>query len=417
MKKRLQKIVDYPHILGHYLGYTDLTEIHSDWIRYMWRDAVDRTIMAHRGSYKTTAVVVVGAIWRTLFKPDERILICREEYGNACATLGEITKHYQSAKMSALYEMVYGEPLTITQCKADSITLGVKQSVTKEGNIEAIGLGGSSTGRHYDRIITDDIVTMNDRYSKAKREETKRYVQELQNIVNPSGAICHSCTTWHPEDATATMPEIKRYPVGTITIKGLTTEKLEQKRKSMTPSMYAANYELRHIADTDRLFPDPVFVPWDGRETIAYLDPAYSGKDTTAITIAGYNGKDILVKGYAWRRSVTELYATIAKHCIDNRCGKLVVERNADKGMSEAEMRKHFMYVTGCDEREPKVAKIDQYAKSNYGIIKFCEGIDKDYMQQINDYAHGIEPDDAPDSLAGAIRELLYRNREVRYIG
>ena len=37
----------------------------------------------------------------------------------------------------------------------------------------------------------------------------------------------------------------------------MTPKKLEEIKKSMTPSLFAANYELRHIASDDVIFDNP----------------------------------------------------------------------------------------------------------------------------------------------------------------
>ena len=50
----IEQIRQHPHILGHLGGKSLLTEMHSDWIRYIWDTTRSRSLKAHRGSYKST---------------------------------------------------------------------------------------------------------------------------------------------------------------------------------------------------------------------------------------------------------------------------------------------------------------------------------------------------------------------------
>ena len=53
-----QQAVDFlltnPYKLGHMLGFTKLTELHNGWIIDMVRGREDKTLQAHRSSYKTS---------------------------------------------------------------------------------------------------------------------------------------------------------------------------------------------------------------------------------------------------------------------------------------------------------------------------------------------------------------------------
>ena len=95
------------------------------------------------------------------------------------------------------------------------------------------------------------------------------------------------------------MPEPERWDCYSTGI--LTEAEIEEKRQSMAPSLFAANYELKHIAAEDALFKEPPkFIteaiarevlqnenakPEDLlRDGIAHLDAAYGGGDGTAFT-------------------------------------------------------------------------------------------------------------------------------------
>lgn len=405
---QLKKLIaSRPHLLGHYLGYDKLSEIHSYWILKSWGSNNDYVLQAHRNSYKTTAVLIVGIIWYLLFNPNKTVVVIRKEYDGAASILKAIIRHYQSEKMVSLYKLFGKKDFHVKEFKKDSIVLPTKTRVTKEGSIESIGIGGAVTGRHYDKIIADDIITIKDRISKAERERTKEFIRELENIKNVDGTITFTGTPWHKEDGFSILPEAEKFPIGSIDIEGFSEKKLRNIQERTTASLYAANYLLKHISSEDRVFPDPKFITWDDNIMCrAWLDPAYSGKNTTSLTLLQMQEKKAVIKGWAWRQDVTELYQKLTNICTNNLCGTLYIESNADKGLSAKDMREYYPSIQSINESENKHNKIISYAKQNFPEIYFDYDCQADYLSQIIDYEEGQEPDDAPDGLASLIRQL-----------
>ena len=67
-EKLLKRLYDKPHEFGQILGYKNLGPTHSDWIKEAYFSDKDITLLAHRGSYKTTAIIIVGSIWFYMFQ-------------------------------------------------------------------------------------------------------------------------------------------------------------------------------------------------------------------------------------------------------------------------------------------------------------------------------------------------------------
>src|SRR5699024_8171524 len=109
-----------------------------------------------------------------------------------------------------------------------------------------VGLRASLTGNHADIVVTDDIININDRISKAHRDRTKYVYQELQNIKNRGGRFINTGTPWHKDDAFTLMPNLIKYDCYDVGI--FTDEMIQKLRDSMSPSLLAANYEHKHVA-------------------------------------------------------------------------------------------------------------------------------------------------------------------------
>ena len=76
----------------------------------------------------------------------------------------------------------------------------------------------------------------------------------------------------------------------------------------MTASLFAANYELRHIASDDIIFTDPVTGadPALAEQGICHVDAAYGGEDYTALTICHKKEGKYYVFGKMWRKHVDD---------------------------------------------------------------------------------------------------------------
>lgn len=388
------------------IGYEKLTKDHSDWIRYIWLNSDERVIQAHRGSYKSVAIVVVGVVWFNLFNPNHTILICREEFDGARSVVREIAKAYDTAAIQSLFERFYNiETFQLVERSGLKVTLPTKTKPSKEPSIEGIGMGGSITGRHYDRIHTDDIITKKDRYSKKKREETKRFYYELKNVLNPGGVLTNSGTPWHKEDAFTVMAKPKRYPVGAIKLRAFTTAHIRKLKEGTTPSLYAANYLLKHISDEDRLFSDPVIGEHPKKiQYIGHLDAKYRGKDTMAYTIIGKFNNKLYARGWIFYENIEKKYAKITGLHKQFGVGTLHMETNADKGLAGTEFRKRGIIVSDYHEADNKHVKIISYLYKHWKSITWDADTDEGYMSQIVEYQEGEEPDDAPDSVASLLR-------------
>lgn len=416
MNEEIQKLLKEPYKLGHYLGFTKLRPFHSEWIRKYWLSKDDYILQAHRNSYKTTGVIVTGYIWYSLQYPDDTVLLVREEGKNAENTITTIAGLLKSEEVRYLYQELYGiKDFQLVKDNRNSIILPTKTKITIEGSLDCIGMGGSLTGRHYKKIIADDIITIKDRVSKAKREETKYVLMELENIKTADGTLSVSGTPWHKDDGFTILPTADKFPIGSIDIPDLTKIKIDDIRQRTTASLFASNYLLKHIAEEGRIFSEAKFIQWDRNQTCrGWVDPAYSGKCTTSLTLIYFDDKKIIVKGWAWRQDITELYEKIKIICGMYNCGTLFIESNADQGLSAKDMAKIYPSVRPIREKENKHNKIISYAKQNWIDIYFDNDCQEDYLSQVIDYEEGQEPMDAPDGLASLIRQIKPDNVSVK---
>ena len=414
MLKREQAIdllINHPLKYAHMLGFTKLGDMHEAWLKDMIRGEKDKTLMAHRRSYKTTCVSIALAEMIILL-PSYKCMFMRKTDSDVKEVIRQVRNILLDQHTMYIVRCIYGIDLVLTIQSATEINTNLSNDVKGTSQLVGIGTGGSLTGKHFDRIFTDDIINVNDRISKAERERTKVVYQELQNIRNSGGRIYNTLTPWHREDASTLMPDADKYDCYTTGI--LSKEELIEIKDSMTASLFAANYELKHIADDDVIFDNPK-VGADielARGGYDHLDSAYYGEDYSAYTAINIHNGKWYVYGRCWRKHVDDILEQIVELHNDMRCQKLHNELNADKGYVAKELRKRGVKVATYTETQNKYIKITSYLKFEWKDVIFVNGTDKEYIDMICDYNENAEHDDCPDGLSSLLR--IYQKKKQR---
>lgn len=407
--------VDYARMLG----FNKLAALHNDWIVEMLRGQQDKTLQASRGTYKTTSVSIALALICILL-PNKRTLFMRKTDIDVKEVIKQVQKILLDPHTQYLVNCIYGINLMLTVQSATEVSTNLTADNRGTNQLTGIGTGASITGKHFDRIFTDDIVNVQDRISKAERDRTKIIYQELQNVKNRGGRIFNTGTPWHKEDAFTIMPQAEKYNCYHDEIRKIITgEELEHIRRSMSPSLFAANYELQHIAAENALFEtSPKYHKFekdsDGNvinvlaDGIAHIDAAYGGEDFTAFTCGKRVGDTLYLYGKMWHTHIDKVLDLILADCERFACAPVYCEDNADKGFLAKEIRqkKANMPVRQYHEKSNKYQKISEYLRKWWPNIVFVEGTDSEYINQIMDYTEDSEHDDAPDSAACVCRIL-----------
>lgn len=407
-------LLNEPVKIGYAVGFDKLTAMHNRWIIEMIRGTQDKTLQAHRGSYKTTCVSIALACIFVLL-PNKKTLFLRKTDADVKEVIRQVRNILLSQPMQEAARLIHGEDMVLITQTASELSSNLPGDSKGTSQIVAMGINGSITGKHFDRIFTDDIVNVQDRTSKAERDRTKIVYQELQNIRNRGGRIFNTGTPWHKEDCFSLMPNIERhdcYSTGLIS-----KEQLQIIREAMTASLFAANYELRHIASDDVIFSspktdaDPALV----EQGICHIDASYGGEDGTAFTICRKSGGKYYIYGRLWKKHVDDCLPEIIRLRKAFNAGIIYCERNADKGYLAKALRDKGERADTYHEKTNKFVKITSYLKSEWKNVVFVAGTDAEYINQICDYTENAEHDDAPDSAASIVRKL-WNKKDTEYV-
>ncbi|MDT2841873.1 hypothetical protein [Vagococcus lutrae] len=409
-KRYLDLIKTEPYKFGHWVGFNDLTELHNDWLKTFLFAKDDQTLLAHRGSFKTTDLAIAIALMIVLY-PHLNIIFFRKTDTDVIEIVKQVSKILQSDHFRKLVFVLYGIELILTKDTNGEIDTNLHTNTKGTSQLVGMGINTSITGKHADIVITDDIVNVRDRVSRAEREQTKLQYQELQNVKNRGGRFINTGTPWHKEDAISLMPNVKRFDCYSTGL--ISKEQLQALRDSMTPSLFAANYELKHIANEDAMFTAATYIDnvpaiYDG---LCHIDAAYGGKDGTAFTIIKETDKGFVAYGKRWNKHVDDCIDEIIELHKYYRAGTIYAETNADKGYLAKALRDRGLFVEDYHENQNKMIKIATYLRKYWSQIEWIDDTDPDYMSEVLDYTENAEHDDAPDSAASLIRQIKSRTK------
>lgn len=413
-KKAILTMLFYcPYKLGHAVGFTKLNELNNQWICDMIREGNDETLQAHRGSYKTTCVSIALSIL-IICRPNDKTMFIRKTDEDIKEVVTQVKMILNHPFTREIVRRLYGIDIKFIKKSTTEITTNLTNDPRGTAQLVGMGMGGSLTGKHFDRIFTDDIVNVKDRVSRAERERTKLIYQELQNIRNRGGRIFNTGTPWHKEDCFELMPNPQKWDCYSTGL--MSDAEIDDIQAHMLPSLFAANYELKHIASEDVIFTDPHTGADNALVQQGYcqVDCAYGGTDFTAMTICRKVGEKYYVLGKMWAKHCEDCENEIVKLYQQYMCGKLYNENNADKGFFAKKLRAKGCKVVDYPETQNKFIKISSYLRDEWENVYFVKGTDDSYIEQVLEYNEEAEHDDAPDSLASAIR--VKWNKKSDYI-
>ena len=110
MNSRKQAVLDLlwnePYKIGHWVGFKDLTGLHNTWLRSFLYSREDQTLLAHRGSYKTTDLSLFLAI-HAIERPNENVMFFRKTDDDVTEVITQTRKILQSPVIGRIVYDLY----------------------------------------------------------------------------------------------------------------------------------------------------------------------------------------------------------------------------------------------------------------------------------------------------------------------
>jgi phage terminase large subunit-like protein len=146
----------------------------------------DNLQLAFRGSGKTTTCTVTKVIHLLLKNPNLRILLASKTITNAQGFLKEIKNHFESNDFLTELFGAYYDPRRVGKWDETEIEVLPRTVPNKEASVTCVGVGSTVVSKHYDVIISDDLVDEENSRTLQQREKTKTwYYQTLDPTLEP----------------------------------------------------------------------------------------------------------------------------------------------------------------------------------------------------------------------------------------
>lgn len=287
--------------------------------------SLTRLFLMFRGSFKTTLVSIAHTIQLMLLWPDIRILIAsHKKEGGSQEILRAIKSHFtQNAKFRYLFPEYCPQPNAsgfIEWGTTEKVTLPnrSKTAIFPEATIEITGVTTDVTGRHYDYIKADDLVTRDSVTNEQMLTQTEQYNSLLKFLFNQPewGIIDYSGTPYHFADLYASLREqtdITKLIIPVMNNVGepnvperFSKEGIERIKndKAMSGYVFSCQYMLNPVPEEDQTFRpewwkregfyyDDRTLPTNLRIAI-FVDPANSQKkksDYTSLFVVGVDDR------------------------------------------------------------------------------------------------------------------------------
>lgn len=468
IRKEIEKqiLIRSPYLLGKkVLNFNRYCKNHKDWDNWV-RTNVDLKgnspgkylILQPRECFKTTFFSVNLIISFLLNNPDDAILIVSSNNANATAILRQIKNVFERNER---FRYLFGDWVNKDNWNQNEIIINPRTNHDqKEASVTAVGKGNQLTSRHYKRIIFDDVVTSDDRDSRACRDDTRRYFMDCWDILDKQvGQLFVVGTRWCIDDLFSDIFEINKKlkensfkslitPAvaedGTLNFPTiLTKEKLDELRilkvgkDALDNASFESQYMLRPIASGDQIFKK--FNYYNANETkydvfILYCDPAISDKTKScysAIVLIGHicegihKGKWGVHATSIEKRPPTKLMQDMINlHRATREMFNLDIATYMETNGFQALMKDNVMRIameqgyelpitsrTETLNKEMRIGSLEPYITQAFLLFRddweTASGNYKLLLQQLKDFPQGEK--DAPDALCGA--HLVSRGR------
>lgn len=145
------------------MGYKDMNAEHDALCDYLQFDpAPNRLILMPRGTFKSFIGTMAHTLWLLANDPNMSILIYSDSTEKAEGFLTDIKNHMQGSIQGSLFRGVFGKWEVDPKrgvWNQSAATVAIRKSASRESSIETAGLETSKTGKHYQHIKMDDLVT------------------------------------------------------------------------------------------------------------------------------------------------------------------------------------------------------------------------------------------------------------------
>lgn len=180
--------------LIYLLGYTTLGAFHDrevealSQIRVLDDTPSRRLWLWSRGFFKTTLITECHSVYLILNNPDIRILLVSNTIDVSISMMGNIKMYFMTnVALRHFFEEFCPKPNTVGKIEfgtSEYFTTPCRRRQLKEPTMMVAGVGTNLTGRHYDYMKLDDLVTKDSVTNDTQIKASKDYYASLKPLFD-----------------------------------------------------------------------------------------------------------------------------------------------------------------------------------------------------------------------------------------
>lgn len=429
------------------LGFELYRKLHLPWTRLVQDPEIRRIlILAPRLHLKSTVVSVGATLWSLYRDINSRIAIfsarARVAKGFIRQIRGLLASH---PLLKEIWRLKYGSYPLVSAEESTTEYITLKRPIPhKEPSVVVLSPGQEPVSWHFDKIICDDVVWSEDRYSEATRNFKKKWFQEIPSLLEEKGEIAVIGTRWHPDDLyndLLTKPEYSSYvkivqkvwdengePLYPLKFSRERIESLKREQGLFFNSQYLndPSMEGEALFSSIEIIDRSKFSKIENWKHVAFLDPATTkvssrnpSPDFSALIVVakpqGHSEPIVVRKMIAKRLKYSEVPRWLIREILQfKNLAKIGVEANNFQIYVVQEVRKllregaYRIKVVPVTHSRPKAERIESLEPLfTNGTLKLEKGCwNEEAYQQLTQYPF-VEHDDIPDALEGAVSLIL----------
>ncbi len=353
-----------------------------------------RALLASRDKGKSQIISILGSAWQIYQNPTIKIGIMSFKHANA-AKLVE-----RAAEILTSFGIVLRH-------NHDGYYTAENKDHTP--SLMALGLHSSVRGMHFDYLIMDDPLTVNEQFSKKYIDRSRYFMNEGSSIAKRiiligqlltrndlyydaygnTGHAYHVIQSWHGD-----IPELDK--------------DLDYELRAMGKKDVARNY-LGYIDDEE----EAIFQSIGFDESLmqgdvyAFIDPSAKGQDYTAVAMGWIHDARLIIDGKIFKKHWGECLDEII--CLTKDCALVYYEDNQGKALGKF-LRQAGVRNVGVTSRANKIAKI-------YGLralvlqdrLRLSNRMDSEAVMQVKNWTESAQHDDLPDAMAMLVHKMGWK--------
>ncbi len=353
-----------------------------------------RALLASRDKGKSQIVSILGSAWQI--------------YQDRAVKIGIMSfKHANAAKLvDRAVEILTSFGIALRHTNDGYYT---EENKDHTPSLMAMGLNTTVRGMHFDYLIMDDPLTVNEQFSKKYIDRSRYFMNEGSSIARRiiligqlltrndlyydaygnTGNTYHLIQSWHGD-----IPELDK--------------DLDYELRAMGKKDVARNY-LGYIDDAhEAIFQSIQFdesLPQG--DVYAFIDPSAKGQDYTAVAIGWIHDARLIVYGKIFKKHWGDCLKDII--VLTKNCKIVYYEDNQGMALGKF-LRQAGVRNVGVTSTANKIAKI-------YGLralvlqdrLRLSNSMDSEAVMQVKNWTQTAEHDDLPDAMAMLVHKMGWK--------